>query len=412
MNRALRSLRFAASAALGRTPARTAIEKIQAAKLHALLVHACTSVPFYRRWLAEQGLTETDLAAPEIFHSFPVLTKAELRRAGADLLSDRYPADRRTSELTTGSSGQPFATHFDSEYVLSRNFRFLRALFACGYRPGRKLMLITERPTTKLSIIRRWLYSPLESLPEEHARQLGEFCPDVLYGCMTPLRLLAQHLEASGRTIRPPRCVISTAEMLDSATRELLERVFRAPVADFYGMTEMGLVAWQLRRDTPYVLAEDGVLIERLPLETEPERSRLVMTNLDLWAMPMIRYDTGDMGGFGVVPTGREGLLRIEGRSVDCILDGNGRVISPFQLTSAMQYVPGLQRFRIRQTLTDEIEVDLQTELHSAAPAAEATIARLTPILGAAFRIRPRIVTDLPTGPGSKFRVVESLLRR
>jgi phenylacetate-CoA ligase len=407
--RATNALRLAASAALAKTPTPASLEKIRNEKLVALLEHARATVPFYRNLFEERRLSSADLRDPEVFRTLPVLTKAQLQQAGSALLSERYPAGRRTVELTSGSSGQPFATHFDREYVFAKNLRFLRALLTCGYRPGKKLMLITERPTTRLSAVRRWLYCPLEATPEEHARHLLGFRPDFLYGCMTPLYLLARHLSAAGASFTPPRAVISTAEMLDPRTRAELERAFQAPVLDFYGMTEMGLVAWQPRPGVPYGIATDGILVERMAVPAAPGFSRLVMTNLDLWAMPMIRYDTGDVGAYGGVG-GSDDLLRIEGRSVDCIVGPQQRLISPFQLTSALQDVPGLRRFRIRQTRRDEIEVDLETD--SAASAAAETVTRLTPLLGPTFRIKPQVVAELRAGPSGKFRVVESSIER
>lgn len=407
MRRAINAVRLSASAVLARAPASAAIEKLRNAKLSALLKHARATVPFYRDLFDERGISADQLSDPNVLQCLPVLTKAQLQQFGARLLSDRYPAERRTVELTSGSSGQPFATHYDREYVIAKNLRFLRALFTCGYRPGKKLMLITERPTTRMSALRRWLYCPLDAAPEEHATRLRGFQPDYLYGCMTPLRLLARHLIDTGASFKPPSAVISTAEMLDPGTRALLERVFRAPVLDFYGMTEMGLVAWQASSGAPYVVATDGILIERITVPSAPGWSRLVMTNLDLWAMPMIRYDTGDTGAYGGAHG--EDLLRIEGRSVDCIIGPDQRLISPFQLTSALQHVGGLRRFRIRQTRPDEVEVDLEADV--AASVTAETIARLAPLLGASFRIKPQIVGELRSGPGGKFRVVESLLR-
>jgi phenylacetate-CoA ligase len=385
---------------------------MRSAKLAALLEHARSTVPFYRDWFAGRGLAAADLRDPAIFASLPILTKAQLRELGAALLSERYPTHRRTQELTSGSSGQPFATHFDREYVLAKNLRFLRGLMSSGYRPGHKLMLITERPTTRLSTVRRWLYCPLEAPAEEHAAQLVAFRPDVLYGCMTPLYLLARHLSEGSLPFTPPRAVISTAEMLGSSTRAVLERTFRAPVIDFYGMTEMGLVAWKPGSAMRYSLMQDGVLVERAPVSSAPDWSRLVMTNLDLWAMPMIRYDTGDMGAFGSDggTPGKDDLLRIEGRSVDCIVAADRRLISPFRLTSALQDVPGLRRFRIRQTRLEEIEVDLETATE--ASTSGEVVVRLSALLGPTVRIKTQAVAQIRVGPSGKFRVVESALAR
>src|SRR5690606_4626274 len=104
--------------------------------------------------------------------------------------------------------------------------------------------------------------------------------PDVLYGFATPLRLLADCLTKERTTVGQPLLVISTAEMLDVETRQTLQAVFRCPVVDFYGMTEMGLVAWQRPGENEYIMSS-RTLIELIGDATCHGRYRMVMTNLD-----------------------------------------------------------------------------------------------------------------------------------
>ena len=43
-------------------------------------------------------------------------------------------------------------------------------------------------------------------------------------------------------------------------------------------------------------VADDSVVLELMPTE-EANTFRIIVTNLTSWAMPFIRYDTGDLGG-------------------------------------------------------------------------------------------------------------------
>jgi phenylacetate-CoA ligase len=410
--RAASAAGFALRAMLGRR-AHKQSARLSRHKLRALLKHAASNVPYYRELFRSAGIEPKDLDGPEVLDRLPISTKDELRAAGSTLLSERHKGAPLKIELTSGSSGQPFATYCDREYVLARNLRFLRALLSTGYRPGHRLMLIAERPGSRLAAARRWYYCPLYAPSEEHARWFNEVRPDYLYGSVTPLRLLAQRLLDDGPdSFRRPDCVVTKGEMLDTTTRRLLETAFKAPVLDFYGLTETGLVAWQHRRDPAYAIAADGVVVEKLPVEGTPDRFRLIVTNLDLWAMPIIRYDTGDIGVFAQPDSDAPSLVRVEGRSADCVVGRGGEIFSPFQLTTALQHLHGVVRFRVRQTSVDHIEVDLQSDAEDAAHLETEAIAQLARVLGTGFTISLRLVDGFAPGPSGKFRVVESAVKR
>jgi phenylacetate-CoA ligase len=404
MRRTFDAVRFAAGE-LARGSSARARARARERKLGDLLEHAARHVPFYRDLFQRAGIPASDLRDPRVLEHVPVSSKDVFRAAGDALLSELSPKRTLRAELTSGSSGQPFATYFDSAYAVTRNLRFLRALFAAGYRPGMKLMLITEHPSGGVKRFARWHYCGLDAPVEQQAEMLRALRPDVVYGALTALRMLADGLAASSRPVPAARRVVSTAEMLDAPSRARLERAFGAPVADFYGMTEAGVIAWQRDRDMPYAIADDSVLVEQVPVQGFTDRSQLVVTNLDLLTMPLIRYATGDIGHF----SSEGALVRIEGRSVDCVVLPHGRV-SPFQLTMALQDVRGMERFRIRQTARDRVELEVQTNAQAPARVAAEAADRLARALGPQVHVESRVVASFPIGASGKFRVVESLV--
>ena len=302
---------------------REKIRNLQEKKLKQLLLHAYHHVPYYRDLFKNSGLKPEDIRSLDDLGKLPITTKSALQAAPpAERISDQYKLEELVTEHSSGSTGQPFTTYFDQHFVMTRNNMFLRALHVMGYRPGQKLMLITAGHNRKRPWL-RWHYASIESPAMELIARLNDIRPQILYGCMTPLRLMALHARRTGQKIHHPTTVISTAETLDENTRTLLEETFNATVYDLYGLTEMGLVAWQCRAQDGYHLSEDTTIIE---FEYDPhyQADKLVMTNLELTAMPLIRYQTGDLATT-ITDTsctcGRQlqRIQRIEGRIVDCI---------------------------------------------------------------------------------------------
>src|SRR5690606_8967113 len=84
-----------------------------------------------------------------------------------------------------------------------------------------------------------------ESTPAELVASINEFSPPLLYGWVTPLRQLAEHVRDHGGLKHQPRTIVTTAEALDSVTRRLLHEQLGGAVFQIYGVTEMGAMAWE-----------------------------------------------------------------------------------------------------------------------------------------------------------------------
>ncbi|MDZ7580397.1 MAG: hypothetical protein U5R30_07210 [Deltaproteobacteria bacterium] len=140
------------------------------------------------------------------------------------------------------------------------------------------------------------------------------------------------------------------------------------------------------------------------------------MTNLDLKAMPLIRYESGDLGLPGPLercPCGR-GLPRlqiVEGRQNDCLKMRDGRRISPYRLTCAIEKIAGILKYQVIQTDWDDFTVRIRLakkdETHISVLIQETMIS----ILGAEIRLKLDYSAPLKTRAGSKYRVVESMLK-
>ena len=393
---------------------RGAIRNLQEEKLKHLISHAYQHVPYYQRLFDDIGLKPTDTNTLDDLNKIPITTKADLQIIPADeRISDQFTMDELISEHSSGSTGQPFTAYFDKHFITTRNNMFLRALRAMGYRPGQKLMLITAGHNRKRPWL-RWHYASIESSAQNLIEQLNKFRPSVLYGCTTPLRLMALQAQKAGQKPYQPKIVISTAETLDQDTRNLLQETFGAAVYDLYGLTEMGLVAWQCPAHEGYHLSEDTTIIEFKHNE-QYQSDRLIMTNLELKSMPLIRYQTGDLAKAMdnvSCSCGRQlqRIDHIEGRMIDCIRLIDDTVISPYRITLALENISGLGRYQILQNDIDLFTVRIENNNSSQTTIKHCVRTALTPVLGSNAQFMIEFEDSINQPPGKKFRVIENLI--
>jgi phenylacetate-CoA ligase len=413
------------------------LARLQGNKLADLLRRSLRDTALVRQQWVDSGLDPAQPNPLEAFGNLRTITKQDYLRAPAgSTLSDYYKTEELQTEKSSGTSGNPFTVYFDAHYVLNRNLRFLRGLHATGYHWPMKMLLITGDRDRQSSFWRRWHYSTLKASVQDWYALLQEIRPHVVYGCTTPLRLLAEYIRDNQLPTHLPGITITTAETLDAATRKLLAETFHSEVFDFYGMTEMGLVAWECKAHDGYHLAEDAVLIDRFPVKrstlpdnpTMPETARpddspdkpfrLVYTNMELSAMPFIRYESGDTAyGYSSEPclcgSRLPRIRRFEGRVIDSIQLPDGTLLSPYRFTCTLEEIPGMKRFRVLQldaTLV-RIEIESNPAIDSDTLAEQARRIATT-LLPPVMSIDTAVVTTLEVTPGRKFRPVECRISR
>lgn len=360
-------------------------------------------VPFYRLHWGRAGVDLRRLRFPDDLGYLPPVRKSDLLKYDIEARCDaRLLAHVVAGDRTSGSTGEPFEVRLDSATQRRRRWRFVRALMAAGYRPGERLMLVTNPPYPKGARWARWHYVDLREGEAQVAQAYEELRPGVLYGPLSSLLLLARHVLEQRLPFRP-RVVVSTAEQLLPAHRAKLAEAFGPKVADFYGMTETGLIAYLLPGQTGYRFAP-GLHIE-YPTSRASSGEQLLVTDVGGGLMPLIRFDTGDL-------VRREPLLPnapvvgFNGRQADCLKVGN-RWIAPYEITLELDRIPGLRQFSLEQ------QADLSLDLYLApipgsAAVIELATAAVVRICGTAVQLRVHCREPVAVRPGCKQRYVLS----
>lgn len=354
------------------------------ARLAALVRTAGTFVPFYRRhWaIARHGVPR--IRCQEDFEALPLVTKQDLVNAApAELIDQRYANRTLHAERTSGSSGQVFEMHYSASARRRRQLRFLRALVGAGYRPGLSLMIISSQTTATIVARQRWghwlrwSYADLDDAPVRLAATFETTRPDILYGPLSALLELGAILEARGVAHRPHR-LISTGEQVTAGHHRRLESIFGAPLADFYGMTEFGLMAWRREGSGPYRLCSRDLHLEYLPIRYDQGLDRLIASDLRGGAQPLIRFDTGDLVRRDRALADRP-VVAFVGRDHDALVLPGRQRVAPYRITSGLESIEGIRAFRVVQQPDTSVDLYLDCGAEIAAARARRLVTRALP---------------------------------
>jgi phenylacetate-CoA ligase len=174
------------------------------------------------------------------------------------------------------------------------------------------------------------------------------------------------------------------------------------------------VIAWECPAHAGLHVAEDSVAVELLRGADE-HSSRVVVTNLNVLAMPFLRYDTGDLAAApqdGACACGRGFAVigRVSGREMDGLRRGDGSFVPPFSLTNAVGAIPGIRRYQIVQDEVGLLRVRLDT---APSPEVSSRIEKgIREVVNEGTQIVVENVATLEPSPGQKFRIVENRTRR
>ncbi len=321
----------------------------------ALLVRdAGARVPFYRDLYARAGVDVSAFRGSADLTTLPCSTRDALQQPpDRDHVRDDRDPLRCSRTSTSGSTGKPLTIYFSKAELYFRRLSVLTGLR--HYAPLRFPLCIVDvgsmiphGPRTieqNLGIV-RILRIPGNGPAAEQRAALVRYRPTILEGYPTCLGVLAESLsESEAKRVRP-LLVACRGERLVEPTRELLQRTFRAPVANLYNCEEVGNLGWECPdHGGRFHLNHDTCVLEVVDAHGEPTPGdgNVVVTNLYNRTMPFLRYDLDDRAQLG----GNEGsrcscgaagrwLTGLSGSEDDFILFPDGRSIAPLVLPNAL----------------------------------------------------------------------------
>ncbi|RIW12252.1 phenylacetate--CoA ligase family protein [Algoriphagus lacus] len=398
------------------------IEKLQAAKLRKLLEFAGKNSPYYR---LQNIPSHRD---PYVWlKSFPVLPKRTFRENLEYILTQ--PVDGKlTAVMSSGSTGPPSKVYFSkAELSSTRALQIIWWEWA-GYRFGNSLLQtgVNMKRSREKAIKDKLLNTRyIDAMSHSEAQILEELNllrkepRDHFVAYASSLYLFAK--TALAHEIRDVkfRSAISLGEKLLPQFREAIEKAFSCKVYDTYGASEGFLIASQCHEGkyhlmTPHVVVE---ILDEKSKEVQPgQTGRVVLTGLDNFTTPMIRYEVGDLAVKGKPGTCSCGLElpvldEIIGRLTEFLLTPSGKFITVQTVVRVLKHFPEIEQFKVIQKEFDLYRLIYISPKNQLDVREEGVQRMFEEVFGEPLRFEFEKVTELPKAKTGKFQLIENQYR-
>jgi phenylacetate-CoA ligase len=357
-----------------RNPWKTESELIrfQTEALKRIVNHAYAVVPYYRRVFDEKGLKPHHIESLADLDLLPVLTKDDIRENYPNgILSSIIDWDTCSSRMTSGSSGKKLEVVLDHNVASLYRLMQYRQLLDIGYRPWDTIAYIRFSPPVtniflqKVNLLRR-VYIPLECKPEQQLQEIFRIKPQALNAYPSVLYLMAKTVNRDEAKKLRLKFILSNSELLTDYARQVIQDVFGCKVYDDYSCLEFSAIGFECKMQNLHVAA-DNVIVETLDPEGNQvppgEQGRIIVTALNNFSMPYLRYEIGDIGVLSdkKCSCGRQFpvLQSVRGRSDDFVAMPSGQLVDPQTVVFQIEIIPEVKEFRVLQREDHDITVSI-----------------------------------------------------
>lgn len=354
---------------------------MQERKLAKLLVSARDNVPYYSHILSGLRFRPDGIVDKQSLLQIPALTKKIIQNEKDSLISRDLTGNKLTKNSTSGSTGEALRFYTDSRSASKRKAALMRSDSWTGWRLGDRIVRLWGAPMDeKLGAglrgrLHGWVtgdrflssFVLSESKMDEYVRIIRQFQPVLLIAYPGPLEQFAIHCRERRVAFESLKAIVSSAETLWPYQRDIIEKTFNVKIYNRYGSREVSQVASECDAHNGLHISTDRVLVEVVDDDGQScpkgQTGRILVTDLDNFGMPLIRYEIGDRGTLAEdedcsCGRGFPKLQAIEGRTMDIVRTPDGRRMGGTFWTLMLKRRPGIRQFQIIQDSLDGIVID------------------------------------------------------
>lgn len=354
----------------------------------------------------------------QILANLPVLEKDMLRGHEHDF----YTKDANVSYVlhTSGSTGTPLNIRMSKSDFRLRMALLERQKLRYGVsRKAKHLTFVGKKITSaygntfwRYNIFGKQLvmsvYDLSESNKGKYLAKIQKYKPEVVEGYPSALVVIASWMKSENVQVHA-KCVFATAETLSAEQRKTIEEGFGCPVVNYYGSTEGATMITQCEQGKLHVDDESGI-IEFINEFGHPakagEAASMLITSFTTKAMPLIRYNIGDMAILSSEPCtcGRCGAVisEIIGRTDDVFITPEKGYVG--RMSTSLKLLPSsVRKAQIHQYAPTEFKLLLETDERLNKEQLAILMRDLHDKLGA-VHIEVEYTESIPKGKNGKFR--------
>jgi phenylacetate-CoA ligase len=385
--------------------------------LRNILSHTIATVPYY-----------SGMDCSSVLKDFPVIDKLTIRNSFDSFSSRSFPKNKLITMITSGSTGTPFRTLQDKN---KRRRNYADTIFFAqnaGFKIGYRLIYLKIWAKEKMKnpfLFKIQNIIPIDTiqLNDKQIRILIHRMEKSrstygLIGYASALEQISRFFETNqiNKVKADVRSIIAISESLNDYTRMSLKRVFGIAPVSRYSNIENGIIAQEIMDDSKkYLINTASYIVEILKIHSneaaEPGLAgRIVVTDLFNYGMPLIRYDTGDIGIMDEEnhTIGNSFLTKIEGRKMDLLYNTNGELISSFIVYKNMWKYPEIIQYQLIQI--DKTQYLFKINLEGTFKREEELIKEFKTYLGEEANFSIEYVNEIPLLASGKRKKIVNLM--
>lgn len=382
----------------------------QEKKIEELLNHAKNTTEFYKNIKFKN------------IKDFPVVNKLIYNENYEKFQSSEYINKKIHKMSTSGSTGTPFVVRQN----MNKRYRNLADIIYFNKITGQKIgdkyiFFRVWNDKNKKSKLEKWKQNliPIDilHLDDSSLEKIRNFIKknkkiNSTLGYANTYKMLVNYLEKNNDTKEMFRIktMYSSSEVLDLNTKKKIKKIIGADVIDRYSNQENGILAQSRPNGDEFYINTASYYVELLNLNNDKEAkdgelARIVITDLYNYAMPIIRYDTGDLAikqKNSKRNSKTQVIKNIQGRRVDMFYDTKGNIMTPHTMGVTMWKFNKIKQYQFIQETKNKYRLKLNTE--KGVYTEKEIIDTLKQILGADAIISIEYVKEIPVISSGKYK--------
>jgi phenylacetate-CoA ligase len=310
-------------------------------RLEKILNYASKNCDFYKNF--------DDLS------SFPIINKQIIKNNESEFLSKEFELENLKSLVTSGSTGTPFRVYHDTNKILRNTADTIYFAKKTSFNLGDPLYYLKiwnkfniksplQQKAQNVFPINVFDLSPQNI--KKYIEQWNKSKTSIsILGYVSAILEISKYISKNEHLKRfKVHSTITMSEGLDDSSRKLISNALNCDVYARYSTVENGIIAQQYNSSNHFLINSSSYKVEIFKIEEdniekEGNIGRIVITDFFNFGMPLIRYDTGDLGSMRRIVSHNkvvEIIEKIEGRRMDAIYDTNGNLLSSYVITNGM----------------------------------------------------------------------------
>jgi len=388
--------------------------------LASLLAHTAAHSPYYR----EQAWAKNARRGAVVsLRNIPITPTSVVRNEASLFHVPDVPKSegRIITKFTSGSTGRPLEVRHTARFYSINDVERTRLLTGWGFERYASAGIIKYPDADHPPGTVRTKLKPEGSIHHLYTADAIEAVDMILRTGIQVLHVrpafcvgILQHSADKGIKL-PLQLITTVTELVSDKLRAMVGAIPGCKLVDRYATSETLLIATECAQCGAYHAADRKLVVEVLDDDDTPVKpgrmGRVVVTSLLNLAMPLIRYDMGDLAVLAKhsCPRSTVTLARIVGRQINLFKTADGRRILPY-IDSRSASEAGFRQFKlVQRSLTDIDLLYIPSPDRTEVPQDRGQ--RLVDHhMGPGFKVTSIKVDAMPLSAGGKFLMHECLI--